>query len=1258
MMDADRAIAIIETILAPKALSLVQIQIVRGVIAGRTYQEIAAANDLNEFVSGGGAVDSAAQAGTCLPRYQLSYLRETSAQLWQSLSHRLGQKVTKKSLAAVLYWYVKQLETETADLEAGAQLPSAELHRSTSCLVSMSWAGFAAVAPDIDKDNSFHGRTEELATLTDLCLHQRCRTISAIGMGGMGKSTLVWKFARQVEQNFEAIVWRSLLTAPTVAELCTDLCQLFGSQSLADLPETLEAQIDLTIACLQQTRCLLILDNVESILAGQSQTGQYLTCYEDYDRLFKAIGERSHQSCLMLTSREKPHTIARLEVVNPQLIRSISIGGLTSESGHQLIQSLGCPVLPAAMWTEVYEHYGGNPLALKFATITAIEMTGGGEKVLDLYPLMRQGKLPFRNIDDILQRQFERLSTVEQQLVYWLAIEREPITSIELQANLVPNPAILGEIFNAQQSILRRCIAIRQGQLWALQPVTIAYVTQRSIAATIAELSLNPTQIEREDLLVRYHHLNTYAIIKATAKDYLRQTQIQSILRPIVDRLLVIWGDKLALYQHLRQILQQWQTFSIPPPGYLAGNILNLMLELTGRSLQDLDCSRLPIWSAYLVDVKLRRVNFAAAVFDRSIFTQAFGGIVSTTFDPAGNLLATGDANGDIHLWQIADGQRVAIYQGHSNWTRALAFTPDGRILASASDDCTIKLWDVQTGGEITTIGPHTHSFRGVLFSSDSQKLVTGGDDCSIRIYDLLSLLTDAVRPSVETHCIQKLIGHTNWVFSATYSPDLSQLASASADGTVRIWDVATGMCLHVLTHGCWMIRTIFSPDGRRLIASGMSSQLYIWDTVTGKLIQTLDGHTDWIWSIECSSDGNTLFSTGEDLTIRSWDLTTGACQQVFRAHKQRVWTLALSPDGKQLVSGSEDRTIKIWDLDLVKCVKKINGYGNRIESIAVLPDRNCLASGHYDRTIRIWDLQDLTCIQTLTGHTDAIISIAVSPDGCYLASSSLDLTTRIWHLRDLSCLHIIDTDFEGGWSLAFSPDGRQLIAGGHNAELSIWDVATGRLDRPPIVHPGRIQSIAVCKIHKTIATACENAIRIWDLHTGECLQTLDAHLLPVIPVTFSPDGRYLASGSMDKTVKLWDTTTWQCLQTLTGHQSWAISLAFSPVRVTHLDRTDYQLVSGSCDRLVKRWDLATGQCIQTYVGHTNWVLSIGYSQDGTKIFSASEDETIQIWEIDRCEPLQTLRLKRPYEDTNITGATGLLPGQRKTLKLLGAIDA
>lgn len=575
-MDADRAIAIIETLLAPKSLNSVQIQILRGTLAGESYQAITAATKADAFPerldaeSDVDVVTDFAEISAGDRReggYQIGYIRETGAQLWQILTQKLGQKVTKNSLAAVLLWYTQQSEFKLERSEDVTRSIDDRQERERM---------FSA---ETELPGGFYGRTEEIATLTNWCLSDRCRLILAIGMGGMGKTTLAKEIVRQLEGYFKRNIWRSLVNLPPVTELCADLIRCLSPQPLLDLPELLDAQIELLIAALRRERCSIVLDNVESILTEQVQCGQYLPGYEGYDRFFRALGELPHQSCVLLTSREKPHTIARSQIVNPKLVRSITIEGIASAAGHQLIQSFGCPPLPEQIWQEVHAHYGGNPLALKIAAITAVELTGGGEKVLELYPLIKEGKLRFRNIDDVLERQFDRLSDLEQQLVYWLAIEREPVTGAQLRSNLVLNDRAPGDVIDAMQSLSRRCIITCQDRHWSIQPVMMAYVTSRSLDLFVAELAAD-LPLLLSDLPQRFYHLNTCAIVQAQAKNYLRQTQTQYILRPVLARLLTIWKDRDRLSRHFQAILTAWKTLAPIPDGYLAVNIINLAIEL------------------------------------------------------------------------------------------------------------------------------------------------------------------------------------------------------------------------------------------------------------------------------------------------------------------------------------------------------------------------------------------------------------------------------------------------------------------------------------------------------------------------------------------------------------------------------------------------------------------------------------------------------------------------------------------------------
>ena len=580
-MDVNRAIAIIESILAPKSLNHIQIEIVRGVIAGSSYQQIVDTTKVDTLASRQARATEVETIDS--GKYKVSYVKTTAAQLWQLLTQRLDhqEKVTKDNLAAVLLWYDKQSTARglvDSQNESGADLSHSGIQESR---VNVGLAG------------NFYGRTAEITTLTNWCVVERCRLILLIGMGGMGKTTIAGEIATQLSGKFDRIIWRSLVNTPSIKVLCLDLLQALSPQVLVDIPDSLGRQIELLITLLRQNRCLLIFDNVESILAGQVQCGQYLADYDGYDRLFRAIGGLPHQSCAILTSREKPHTIARLEIVNPQLVKTLNIDGMVATAAHEFVQSHGCPQLPEWMWQEVHAHYNGNPLALKIATIAAVEMTGGGDKMLELYPMMKAGKLRFQSIDDSLTRQFDRLSEIEQQLVYWLAIKREPITGKELRANLVIYPHAPGEIINALQSLARRCITIGSNSArdrlrqrkWSIQPVMIAYVTRRLIDRFVAELAPpSATNIPIPDFQDRFFHLNHYAIIQSKPNDGIRQTQRQLMLQPTIEQLRTTWSNPADLSQYLHHISARWQDLDPLPTGYLGSNLVNLLMELNLKS--------------------------------------------------------------------------------------------------------------------------------------------------------------------------------------------------------------------------------------------------------------------------------------------------------------------------------------------------------------------------------------------------------------------------------------------------------------------------------------------------------------------------------------------------------------------------------------------------------------------------------------------------------------------------------------------------
>ena len=249
-------------------------------------------------------------------------------------------------------------------------------------------------------------------------------------------------------------------------------------------------------------------------------------------------------------------------------------------------------------------------------------------------------------------------------------------------------------------------------------------------------------------------------MIKATAKDYVREMQIRLIIRPLVNRLLPIFISEERLVFQLTKILSTLQENSPIQLSYAGGNSLNLLCYLQ-TDLSHRDFSNLTLWQAYLKGANLRHVNFANSNLAKSVFTQTFSSVLSVAFSPNGQRLATGGVNGEVCLWRVADGQQLMIFQGHTDWVWSVAFSPDGHTLASGSDDGTIRLWRVDTGRCVSILQGHTQRLRSVAFSPNGQVLASSSEDQTVKLWDVSS-----------SQCLKTLKGHTDWVNSVVFSPD------------------------------------------------------------------------------------------------------------------------------------------------------------------------------------------------------------------------------------------------------------------------------------------------------------------------------------------------------------------------------------------------------------------------------------------------------------------------------------------------------
>lgn len=431
----------------------------------------------------------------------------------------------------------------------------------------------------------FQGRTDKLDTLESWILEEGCRFVGVLGFGGVGKTALVTKLAERIQAHFHYLIWISLRNAPPLVDTL-DVCLQVLSPHQADHrlnDQNVAQKIKALIDNLHRHRCLIILDNVEIILQEQAQAGHYRPEYEIYGQLFQRVGEARHQSCVILTSREKPKEFVHLEGSSVRLLR---LDGLQSQEAQAM---LGHKDLSGDhnIWQDLTDHYSGNPLALKLATEIIRDVFGG-----DIQAFLQQGQTIFGEIRDELDQQFSRLSPLEQGLMFWLAIERESVSPAVLRETII-SPLWKEGLSEALLSLRRRSLIEQSGIRVTLQNVIMEYVTNRLIEQIWTEITQRTSQ-----------GLNTYALMKAQAKEYVRQIQKRLILDPLISRLVAKFGRPEKVAQSLLQILSDLRDEGQRQPSYAAGNILNLLRHLK-QDLRGSDFSNLTIWQADLQDLDL-----------------------------------------------------------------------------------------------------------------------------------------------------------------------------------------------------------------------------------------------------------------------------------------------------------------------------------------------------------------------------------------------------------------------------------------------------------------------------------------------------------------------------------------------------------------------------------------------------------------------------------------------------------------------------
>ncbi len=431
--------------------------------------------------------------------------------------------------------------------------------------------------------------------------------------------------------------------------------------------------------------------------------------------------------------------------------------------------------------------------------------------------------------------------------------------------------------------------------------------------------------------------------------------------------------------------------------------------------------------------------------------------------DDARYLTSSGDAL--LKLWNSADRSLEKTLEGHESRINDAVFSPDGKMIASGAGDFDVLVWDVATGAIMATHAGHDSWVYGVAFSPDQKKLVSGAWDNTVKSWALprpgeepAAAATDAVTVAATNKSDFVLynngavsvalasasnpaepiarFSHDARIIDAAFSDDGMRAATSSADGAVKLWDVATGQLYRIFAgHERMATGVRFSPDGKQLLTTSADGTAMLWNADTGAPLRTFAGHEGRINDARFLDEGARILTASADARVLVWNARTDEEPATLLTADSRIHAIDVSPDGRLLATALGGNDILLWDLASGEAVKTMVGHREWVRDVAFSPDGRYLVSGSQDASAILWDVTTGEPLKRFEGHRDRINKVAYGADGSYFVTASADGSARVWTIDpilnaplsdqiELACVKAAATQTE-----AFTDEDRQLYA-------------------------------------------------------------------------------------------------------------------------------------------------------------------------------------------------------------------------------------
>ena len=634
-----------------------------------------------------------------------------------------------------------------------------------------------------------------------------------------------------------------------------------------------------------------------------------------------------------------------------------------------------------------------------------------------------------------------------------------------------------------------------------------------------------------------------------------------------------------------------------------------------------------------------------------------------------GNILATGDDNGNVRLWQypsfVENANQPAYWtqQDPTGATYHLAFSPDDKTLARTGP-LGVKLYATPVPGAPFQVGAPrmtiaTNGPRCAAYSKDGKTLLTGGFDGNIITWDpeiqgappistiknahnspitalvfnpqgnqLASCSGDFTVRTVDFDVVlqaRDFDGHDGPVWTAAFNADATRLISASADRTVKVWERDTGKVLYTLSeHNAPVTVALFSPDGKLIASAGGDKVIRIFDAADGKPLRTCEGHQGTITFLDFSADSKKIVSGSADRRIKIWDADNAKELVSINDNPSIVAGVVFSPNGKQIAVANVDQTIRLYDAVAGKLQHSWNAHGTAVSGVAYSPDGEYLASCGADMAVAVWPLSSpgVNGIR-LTGHTGPVSMVAFRKDNVHLVSCGADQTIKLWKIEGNTGKEMQTFKGHKDWvtAVAFSRDGFHVVSSSVDRKLKIWEITSREL---PLLaeHTSAVETVAISPDGKIIATgSVDRTIKLWDRATGVELATLSGHPAAVMSLVFTSDSKRIVSSGSEASIRIWDVTpprevprSQQQLNTMNRLRRYSPYIALDPAGKTLF--VWLPINEASVSTIVEAIDLASGNFLYEFKEDNRKINSLAFCPNGKLAATGAKDGSIRLWDL------------------------------------------